>query len=85
MNNRAPLAQKLFSYARYNVELSEKGLQKLGLHGIEPKAVQPLDSVDHLKDLEMIGKAASACVEIEDFEGFLDPSTMRIMSSRGPI
>jgi uncharacterized protein len=85
VDNRAPLAQKLFSYARYNVELSEKGLQKLGLHGIEPKAVQPLDSVDHLKDLEMIGKAASACVEIEDFEGFLDPSTMRIMSSRGPI
>ena len=84
VDNRVPLAKKLFSYARYNVELTKKGLEKLGLD-FDPKTVQPLDSVDHLEDLETIGKAASACVTIDDFEGFLDPSTVRIRGSRGSV
>jgi len=75
--NRAPLAQKLFSYTRYNVELSEKGLKELDLD-IEPKSVQPLDEVDHLVELEQVGRAAAErCVSIDDFEGFLDVRALR--------
>lgn len=72
------LKEKLFSYARYNVELSPEGLGDLGLGDIPPKEVQPLDSVDHLDELERVGKAAAArCVSIDDFEGFLDPALLR--------
>ncbi len=75
IENVAPLEQKLFRYARYNVELSAKGLEHLGLGDIDPKTVQPLDNVDHLDELERVGKAAAErCVSIEDFEGFLEPA-----------
>jgi predicted acylesterase/phospholipase RssA len=83
--NRAPLAQKLFTYMRYNVELSEKGLEALGLE-IEPKSVQPLDDVDHLVELELVGRAAAErCVSIDDFEGFLDVRTLRQSSEAPPL
>jgi predicted acylesterase/phospholipase RssA len=78
VDGRTPLASKLFSYARYNVELSGAGLKALGLYDIEPKAVQPLDSVDHLDDLGRVGKAsAECCVSLEDFAGFLDARALR--------
>jgi predicted acylesterase/phospholipase RssA len=82
VGNRAPLAEKLFSYARYNVELSEKGLAELGISDIDPKTVQPLDSVDHLPDLERVGRAAARrYVAIDDFEGFLDAAYLRPKSA----
>jgi predicted acylesterase/phospholipase RssA len=90
VDDRAPLAHKLFSYARYNVELSEKGLRELGLYdpdkipcGIEPKSVQPLDDVSHLGELERVGRAAAQrCVSIDDFEGFLDVCALRQAGKR---
>lgn len=86
VDNRAPLPEKLFSYARYNVELSEAGLEKLGLRDIEPKAVQPLDSVDHLEDLKKVGRAAAeCCVDIRDFEGFLDVNALRPSTQAPPL
>jgi predicted acylesterase/phospholipase RssA len=93
VDSHAPLARKLFSYARYNVELSDKGLQELGLYdpgkmpcGIEPKSVQPLDNVDHLGELERVGKAAAErCISIEDFEGFLDVSALRQSREAPPL
>ncbi len=88
--DHAPLAKRLFTYARYNVELSDKGLKGLGLfdpdtkRGVNPKSVQPLDSVDHLDDLERVGKAAAErYVTVADFEGFLDPTALR-PSREGP-
>ncbi|HTU68950.1 MAG TPA: patatin-like phospholipase family protein [Candidatus Baltobacteraceae bacterium] len=78
IDNRVPLAEKLFTYARYNVELSARGLKKLQIEGVDPKLLQPLDSVDHLDELERVGKtAAQRCVDIGDFEGFLDRSALR--------
>ncbi len=75
VGNDAPLSEKLFTYARYNVELSEAGLSTLDLdEKIDPKAVQPLDGTGHLRELQLVGKAAAQrCISIEDFEGFLDP------------
>ncbi len=78
IGNAAPLEEKLFRYARYNVELSRSGLNEIGLHDLDPKTVQPLDRVDHLDALELVGKAAAQrCVSLDQFEGFLDPRTLR--------
>lgn len=78
IDNAAPLDRKLFRYARYNVELSRAGLDDVGLPDVDPKIVQPLDSVDHLDALEQVGEAAARrCVSIEDFEGFLDSRSLR--------
>jgi predicted acylesterase/phospholipase RssA len=73
IENAFPARDKLFAYARYNVELSEKGLSGLGLaERIDPKSVQPLDGVKHVAELRKIGAAAAAkSVSIEDFDGFL--------------
>jgi predicted acylesterase/phospholipase RssA len=73
IDNTAPVRDKLFTYARYNVELSERGIGGLGLDApIDPKVVQPLDGVKHVDDLRKIGVAAAARdVRIDEFEDFL--------------
>jgi patatin-like phospholipase/acyl hydrolase len=63
-------SDKLFTYLRYNAELSTKGLKRLGLTDIDPKLVQPLDSVDHIPLLCDVGQALAQCVRPEHFAGF---------------
>ena len=65
------LDQRLFSYVRYNVELSHGGLDAVGLGDIAPEDVQKLDSVAHIPDLVRVGKAAAGDVAPEHFAGFL--------------
>ncbi len=70
VGNRAPLAEKLFTYVRYNVDLSRQGLDRLGLNGVDENAVQPFD-VAHLDELQLVGKtAADLYVSPDDFAGF---------------
>ena len=54
-----PVSPKLFTYMRYNAELTEKGLSDLGLGGINPEDVQQLDSVKHIKKLQEVGQAVA--------------------------
>ena len=62
---------KLFSYVRYNVDLTQEGLNELGLSRIRAKDVQAMDSVDHIQDLAEIGRAASGRdVSPAHFQGF---------------
>ena len=63
---------KLFTYLRYNADLSEKGLLKsLGLSGIRPENVQCFDSVGHMAELKQIGRVvADTQVRVEHFSGF---------------
>ena len=68
---RWPVSSKLFTYVRYNAELSRKGLNKLGLKGINPEHVQKLDSVAHVKDLQKVGRAVAKKVERDHFVDFL--------------
>ena len=69
---RGPASPRLFTYMRYNVELTNQGLNALGLSGIEPENVQKLDSVKHIADLQRIGqKVAEKKVDIEHFRPFL--------------
>lgn len=62
---------KLFTYMRYNAELSPAGLSALGLADIKPEDVQKLDSVAHIAELQRLGQAvAKMKVKPEHFAGF---------------
>lgn len=68
---KGPIAPRLFTYARYNAELTQDGLTALGLSDIMPVDVQQLDSVAHVKELQRVGKAVAKKVKPEHFDGFL--------------
>jgi patatin-like phospholipase/acyl hydrolase len=72
IDKRGPVHPKLFTYVRYNAELSREGLESLGLHDIVPENVQKLDSVEHIEELRRIGTAiANKALNTEDFKPFL--------------
>jgi uncharacterized protein len=71
VGHRGPIDPKLFTYLRYNAELSRAGLTRLGLPDIEPQAVQQLDSVEHKGDLKRVGEAVAAKVARRHFAKFL--------------
>lgn len=75
LESKGPLESKLFTYLRYDVELTRKGLDKLGgLDDIDVKDVQEMDSVQHMDKLERIGKAIAKKVKPQHFENFVDAS-----------
>jgi hypothetical protein len=64
--------QKLFTYLRYNAELTRQGLNSLGCRDIEPDSVQKLDSIDGIPDLRRVGKRVAETKVMErDFDGFI--------------
>ena len=66
-----PKVPKLFTYARYNAELSREGLDALDLKHINPLHVQQMDSVDYIGELQEVGRAvAQRKVKAEHFAGF---------------
>jgi predicted acylesterase/phospholipase RssA len=66
-----PLGEKLFTYLRYNAELTREGLDGLGCPDIEPRAVQKLDSIEGIPDLQRVGKKVGETkVQEQHFEGF---------------
>ena len=68
IGKKGPVSPKLFTYVRYNAELSREGLDALGLPDINPEDVQKLDSVDHIGELQRVGKAiAGRSVKQEHF------------------
>jgi len=68
---KRPVTSKLFTYVRYNAELSRTGLDKLGLTGIKPEDVQKLDSVEHIKELQEVGQAIAKKVRKQHFDKFV--------------
>lgn len=69
---------KLFTYVRYNAELTEDGLERLGLPEIEPKHVQQLDSVEYISELQQVGKAVAKLVLYEHFAKFIGSADRRV-------
>jgi uncharacterized protein len=66
-----PVPHKLFTYVRYNAELTRTGLDELGLNDVEPTNVQQLDSVEFVTDLQRVGTGvAERKVKAEHFAGF---------------
>ncbi|NEP12328.1 MAG: patatin [Symploca sp. SIO2C1] len=69
---KGPLESKLFTYMRYDAELSNEGLKKLGLaDSVQLEHVQKMDSVEYMDELERIGKAIAKKVKPEHFAKFL--------------
>jgi predicted acylesterase/phospholipase RssA len=63
---------KLFTYARYNAELSREGLDELGLSELQPRKVRRMDSVKYIHDLMRLGReVARRDVSADHFEGFV--------------
>jgi uncharacterized protein len=70
---KGPVSPRLFTYLRYNAELTPQGLAALDLSDIKPENVQKLDSVKYIADLQRIGQAvAQKKVSPEHFGGFLN-------------
>jgi uncharacterized protein len=67
----------LFSYVRYDADLSDRALQQFGV--TDPKVrkrVRKLDAVDQLPLLRKLGQAVAGHVDIDrHFHGFLAPTT----------
>ena len=73
LETKGPLNSKLFTYLRYDVELTRKGLDKLGgLEDINVLDVQEMDSVQHMDKLERIGQELAKKVKPQHFENFVD-------------
>ncbi|MDJ0617577.1 MAG: patatin-like phospholipase family protein [Calothrix sp. MO_192.B10] len=72
IGTNGPLESKLFTYLRYDVELTRKGLDQLGeLEDINEKHVEKMDSVEHMDELRRIGKQLAKKVKLEHFSNFL--------------
>jgi len=62
---------KLFAYARYDPDVTPEGLSALGLPGISAKAMQEMDSVKHMPDIQRVGKEfARQHVSLDHLRGF---------------
>jgi hypothetical protein len=71
INKNGPVQPKLFTYLRYNAELTREGLAAMGLTDIEPANVQQLDSIQFISELQRVGRAvAEHKVKAEHFTGF---------------
>jgi hypothetical protein len=62
---------KLFTYLRYDADLSRAGLDALGLAEIDPDHVQRLDSVQYIAEIQKVGLAATKQVQPAHFAGFV--------------
>lgn len=70
-NGQGPVSPKLFTYMRYNADVTREGLDALGLQHIEPRNVQQMDSVAHISELQEVGRAVAKQVNIDHFAAFL--------------
>ena len=63
---------KLFTYLRYDPDVSAQGLVDLGLTGeVKPEQVQTLDSVDFIPQIQKVGQVyASRAVQPSHLSGF---------------
>ena len=71
-SSRGAVQEELFTYARYNADLSTVGLAELGLGHLDPVKVQKMDSTDGMDEMREVGRAiAEQKVEAKHFAGFL--------------
>ena len=66
-----PVAAPLFTYLRYNTELTRPGLDRLGLSNVKSDQLQKLDSVKHIENPREVGRAVgSERVSASHLDGF---------------
>lgn len=67
-----PAIGEFFSYVRYDADLSDKGLGRLGLSKKTRKKVRQMSAVGQLENMAMIGQHAADTVDVpRHFAGFL--------------
>lgn len=72
INKKGPTAAKLFTYLRYDADVTQQGLKALGVGDIDEKHVQELDSIAHVDEIQRVGRAvAKQHVRAEHFAGFV--------------
>ena len=63
---------KLFTYLRYDPDVTQTGINALGLNDIAAGTVQVMDSVEHIPAIQRLGKTyAAEHFQLQHFEGFL--------------
>lgn len=60
----SPANNHLFTYARYNDELTQTALERMGLGHINCHDLLPIDSINHMNELKEVGKAVAKQVEL---------------------
>ncbi len=70
-----PVLGRAFRYARYNADLSRRGLDALGFEQLDPATVGQLDAIDQIPDLRQIGRKVGAEIDIRHFGEFVHAGT----------
>jgi uncharacterized protein len=68
-----PANPKLFTYVRYDTELSPQGLESLGVGHLDAANLQQMDSVKYMPQLQEVGRSVAKKVEFshKNLEAFL--------------
>jgi uncharacterized protein len=62
---------KQFAYVRYDPDVSQTGLNALGLQGVKAADVQQMDSVQHIQQIQKVGQVyAQRHVNLNHLKGF---------------
>ncbi len=62
---------KHFAYVRYDPDVTQEGLNEMGLGDIKAESVQKMDSVEHIAEIQRVGKSyAAKFVKPEHLRGF---------------
>lgn len=71
IGSKGPVSPKLFTYLRYDADVSREGLDKLNLPKVDPDHVQLMDSTKFIDEIQTVGKALGDIkVKPEHFDGF---------------
>jgi patatin-like phospholipase/acyl hydrolase len=83
IGTNGPVKDKLFTYMRYNTELTRAGLDQLKLPAIKPEHVQSLDSVQYIDELSQVGQAvAKQQIKPEHYSKFVAPTAAAAKTTR---
>jgi len=77
IGSRGPVQPKLFSYLRYDLDLSSQSLDRVGLSHVDSRRIRHLDAVDAIPEFQEIGRWLAETVLPEHFAGFF-PDEQRL-------
>jgi predicted acylesterase/phospholipase RssA len=71
VHTESPGGKNLMSYVRYSENLTTNGLARLGINAINPDGIHAIDSVSHIHELDIVGRAiAEKQFDMTHFQGF---------------
>lgn len=71
IGSAGPVSPKLFTYLRYDADVSRPGLNALNLPQVDPDHVQVMDSTQYIDEIQQVGRAVGEIkVRPEHFSAF---------------